>query len=194
MKYKYYIAVAVALPSLFLMYITGLGYTPWVSAFLKLPLETEILLFTVQAGVGAAAIGHFIGYRKGKRAKNNASKLELRKAGLHASTREQKKRKTISPKYVALLAVMLAIFIIPFIINPTANFSGTDGQGPQAIKDQGYTPWISALFKPSHTDEILLFSLQVGIGGAIIGYFVGYETGKKSREESLRLNDKEIQT
>ena len=181
MKYKYYLVLAVALPAFLLMYTIGLGYTPWVSAFLKLPPETETLLFTIQAGAAAATIGHFFGYRKAERAKkNNETKLEHKEASLHIATRNQKKRKTISLKYAVLLVVMLAIFILPFIINPTANFSGTDGQGPQAIQDQGYNPWLSPFFTLSHTDEILLFSLQIAIGGAIIGYFVGQERGKRA--------------
>ena len=180
MKYKHYLAIAVALPAFLLMYTIGLGYTPWVSAFLKLPPETEILLFTIQAGAGAATIGHFLGYRKAERAKrNNASKFE-QKDRLQLASRERKRRKKISLKYVALLVIMLAIFIIPFVINPTANFSGTDGQGPQAIEDQGYTPWLTPLLgNLSHVEEILLFSLQIAIGGAIIGYFVGHERGKR---------------
>ena len=177
MKYKYYLVLAVALPAFLLMYTIGLGYTPWVSAFLKLPPETETLLFTIQAGAGAATIGHFIGYQKGKNTKNIKADKE---ASLHTAIRQQKNQRKISFKYAALLVAMLAIFIIPFIINPTANFSGTDGQGPQAIEDQGYTRWLDTFFKPSHTDEILLFSLQIGIGGAIIGYFVGIERGKRS--------------
>ena len=186
MNYKYYLVLAVALPAFLLMYTIGLGFTPWSSAFLKLPPETEILLFTIQAGAGAATIGHFFGYRKAERTKRkNASNLEHKAASLRTAGRERKKRRTISLKYVALLVIMLAIFIIPFVINPTANFSGTDGQGPQAIEDQGYTPWLTPLLgKLSHVEEILLFSLQIAIGGAIIGYFVGHETGKGAREKT----------
>ena len=191
MKYKYYLILAVALPTSLLMYITALGFTPWVGAFLKLPPETETLLFTVQAGVGAATIGHFFGYKRAKKGKKNG-KLEHEETILPTATREKKKRKTFSLKYAVLLVVMLAIFIAPFIINPTANFSGTDGQGPQAIQDQGYNPWLTPFFTLSHTDEILLFSLQVAIGGTIIGYFVGHERGKRAIEEEdiARLNHK----
>jgi cobalt/nickel transport protein len=191
MKYRYYVVLAVALPSFLLAYMISLGYTPWVSAFLKLPSEMEILLFTVQAGLGAATIGHFFGYQKAKRSKKNyASSLESKGGSLQTAIHKQKKRKLISFKNIALFVAMLAIFIIPFIINPNANFSGTDGQGPEAIEGQGYIPWITPLLgELSHTEEILLFSLQIGIGGAIIGYFVGHERGKKARDEdSIRLN------
>ena len=188
MKNKYYLVLAIALVAFFLLLVTGLGYTPWVSAFMKLPPEMEILLFTIQAGTGAAALGHFLGYGKAKRAKkNSAGKLEYKKPGLHAVAPEKKKRKAISLKYVVLLVIMLVIFTIPFIINPTGNFSGSDSQGPDAIESEGYTPWIDSLLTLSHTEEILFFSIQIGIGGLIIGYFVGYERGKRAMAENIRL-------
>lgn len=174
MKYWPYLVLAVALPTLCLIYIIALGYTPWASAVLTLPAETEILLFTVQAGIGAATIGHFVGYRKAERSKrNNASKL------VH------KQKQKINLKYVALILAVLAIFIVPFVINSNAEFSGTDGQGPDAIEDGGYTPWINPIaYEPDALGERLLFSLQVAIGGAIIGYFVGHARGKGTGDDA----------
>jgi cobalt/nickel transport protein len=127
------------------------------------------LLFTVFAGIGAATMGHFFGYRRAERAyRNNASKLE--------QTQEQRK---INLKHVMLIAAVLTLFIIPFLINPNGDFGGTDGQGPEAIEGEGYTPWVSPLaYQPDALGERLLFSLQVGIGGAILGFFVGHERGK----------------
>jgi len=169
MKYWYYLVIAVALPTLLLIYIVSLGYTPWVSAILTLPNETEILLFTVFAGLGAATIGHFFGYRMTERAsRTNAGKSE----------QKQGQRK-INLKYAILIAAVLALFIVPFLINPNGEFGGTDGQGPEAIEGEGYEPWITPVgLQPDALGERLLFSLQVGIGGAIFGFFVGHERGK----------------
>ena len=174
MKYWPYLVLAVALPTLLLLYIISLGYTSLASAVLTLPNETEILLFTVFAGVGAATIGHFFGYRRAERAtRNNASKPE-RKQGW----------KTINLKYVALILAVVALFIVPFIINPSGEFGGTDGQGPEAIEGEGYTPWVEPMaYQPDALGERLLFSLQVGIGGAILGYFVGHEMGKVANKK-----------
>ena len=169
MKYWSYLVIAVALPTLLLIYIVSLGYTPWASAILTLPNETEILLFTVFAGLGAATIGHFFGYRRAERAKRN----DTRKLG------QKQGQKTINVKYVVLILAVLALFIVPFLINPNGEFGGTDGQGPEAIEGEGYTPWVEPMgVRPDDLGERLLFSLQVGIGGAILGFFVGHERGK----------------
>jgi cobalt/nickel transport protein len=169
MKYWPYLVIAVALPTLLLLYIVSLGYTPWAGAIITLPNETEILLFTVFAGLGAATIGHFFGYRRAERANRaNASKLEHKQG-----------QKTINLKYVALILAVLALFIVPFLINPNGDFGGTDGQGPEAIEEEGYTPWVDPMaYQPDALGERLLFSLQVGIGGAIVGFFIGHERGK----------------
>jgi cobalt/nickel transport protein len=166
MKYWPYVVLAATLPTLLLIYIVSLGYTPWAGAILTLPNETEILLFTVFAGLGAATIGHFFGYRRAERA--------------NAGEREQTvgQRKT-NYKYAILIAVVLALFIVPFLINPNGDFGGTDGQGPEAIEGEGYEQWITPVgLQPDALGERLLFSLQVGIGGAILGFFVGHERGK----------------
>jgi cobalt/nickel transport protein len=171
MKLRPYLVIAVVLPTLLVLYIISLGYTPWANAVLTLPNETEILLFTVFSGVGAATIGHFFGYRRAERKnRNNISKLEPKQG-----------QKTINVKYLALVAVVLALFIVPFLLNPNSDFGGTDGQGPEAIEGEGYEPWANPVgLQPDALGERLLFSLQVGIGGAVLGVFIGHERGKIS--------------
>ena len=147
MKYWPYLVLAVVLPTLLLLYIVSLGYTPLTNAVLTLPNETEILLFTIFAGVGAATIGHFFGYwRVERKNRNNASKPE------------QKQGKKINVKYLALIVAVLVLFIVPFLINPNSDFGGTDGQGPEAIEGEGYEPWASPVgLQPDALGEILLF-------------------------------------
>ena len=171
MKYWPYLVIAVALPTFLALYIISLGYTPWADAVLTLPNETEILLFTVFAGIGAATIGHFFGYRRAERkSRSNVSKLEPKQG-----------QKTINMKYLVMIAVVLALFIVPFLLNPNSDFGGTDGQGPEAIEGGGYEPWANPMgLQPDALGERLLFSLQVGIGGAVLGFFIGHERGKIS--------------
>ena len=175
MRYWPYLTLAVALPTLLLLYIIGLGYTSLACAVLTLPNETEILLFTVFAGVGAATIGHFLGYRRAEIAnKNNVSKLE--------NNQNQKK---INLKYIAIILAVLGLFIVPFLINPNGEFGGTDGQGPDAIEESGYSPWIEPMgYQPDDLGERLFFSIQVGIGSGILGFFVGNEMGKVTNKKA----------
>ena len=167
MKYWPYLFTAVMLPTLLTIYIISLGYTSLTEALWVLPNETEILLFTVFAGLGAATIGHFLGYRRGEK----AGGANIRNQG----------RGQINFKYIILILAVVALFVIPFFLNPSGEFGGTDGQGPDAIEESGYEPWIEPLgYLPGDLGERLLFSSQVGIGGAIFGFWVGNERGKRS--------------
>ena len=168
MEYKYYLALAIVSPLALFAYLVALGYTPLSGAVISLPNETEILLLSVQAGIMAATIGHFIGTRKGLKSAQAAGKANMPKM--------QVKKKYL---YILIIGLVLAIFILPFVINSGASFSGTDGQGPDQITSSGYTPWIEPLgYQPDALGERVIFSLQVAIGAIIIGYFVGYLRAK----------------
>ena len=168
MKYKPYLAVAVALPIIFLLYLISLGYTGLSNQVLFLPNETEILLFTIQAGVGAATLGHFFGRRRAEKS------IEVSNKPLEIS-----QHKKINMKHILIVAVVIVLFIVPFLINQNAEFGGTDGQGPDAIEESGYVPWINPMaYQPDDLGERLLFSLQVAIGAVILGFYVGHETAK----------------
>jgi cobalt/nickel transport protein len=170
MEYKYYIALAIASPLALIAYTIALGYTPFSGAIISLPHETEVLIFTVLVGIMAATIGHFIGTKKGLKSARAAGKTITPK--LHVKNKYW---------YLLIIGLVLAIFIVPFMINADKDFGGTDGQGPDQISSSGYTPWIEPLgYVPDATGEIVLFSLQVAIGAVIIGYFVGYLRAKPS--------------
>lgn len=79
-------------------------------------------------------------------------------------------------KYLVLLAVMIALFVAPLVLNPGANFSGSDDQGGELIEQiqTGYKPWIHPWWQPPGSEiESLLFSVQSGLGALIIGYYIG---------------------
>jgi len=168
MQYKYYLAIAIASPIALFAYILAMGYTPLFDAVISLPDETAILLLSVQAGIMAATIGHFIGTKKGLKA--------ARATGKTHSPKQKVQRKYL---YILLIGLVVAIFVIPFVINSAADFSGTDGQGPDEIQSSGYTPWIDPVgYQPDELGEKVIFSLQVSIGASILGYFVGYIRAK----------------
>lgn len=168
MEYKYYLALGIVTPLVLVAYTVALGYTTLSEKIISLPHETEVLIFTVLVGIMAATIGHFIGTKKGLKSARASGKANMPKL--------QVKNKHW---YLLIIGLVLAIFIVPFVINAEGEFGGTDGQGPDQISSSGYTPWIEPLgYIPDEIGEIVLFSLQVAIGASIIGYFVGYFRAK----------------
>lgn len=86
--------------------------------------------------------------------------------------------------YIIIIIAVIAIFALPLIIFPAAEYGGADSAAEDAISDQGYKPWFSPLWEPPSGEiESLLFALQAAIGAMIIGYFVGYEKGKRAKKE-----------
>ncbi len=84
--------------------------------------------------------------------------------------------------YAILLVVMVVLFALPLIILPHAEFGGADGNAADEIESSGYEPWITPFWEPPSGEiESLLFSVQAAIGAVIIGYFVGYERGKRAQ-------------
>jgi cobalt/nickel transport protein len=89
-----------------------------------------------------------------------------------------------SKYYIVLIAICVAIFVAPLILVPDAAYEGADGAAEEAISDTGYEPWFTSIWEPPSGEiESLLFALQAAIGAMIIGYFVGYERGKRVKKE-----------
>ncbi|MEM3437559.1 MAG: energy-coupling factor ABC transporter substrate-binding protein [Nitrososphaerales archaeon] len=86
-------------------------------------------------------------------------------------------------KYLVLIIIMLALFITPLIIYPSAEFSGTDSTIEELISNQGYEPWFNPIWEPPSSEiESLLFTVQASIGAIVIGYFIGFEKGKRVKK------------
>ncbi len=86
-------------------------------------------------------------------------------------------------KHIILIIVMLALFITPFVISPSAEYGGADSAVEELISNQGYEPWFSPIWEPPSSEiESLLFAVQASIGAIIIGYFVGFEKGKRAKK------------
>ncbi len=93
-------------------------------------------------------------------------------------------------KYALAILLMVAIFAIPFIVNPTAKFGGSDDAGAKAVlqTNPNYQPWVQPLWKPPPETESMLFALQAALGALIIGYFIGHE---RARQEFLKKMPKD---
>lgn len=87
--------------------------------------------------------------------------------------------------YALAFVFIFALFALPFLLNPTAQFGGADDAGSQIIEQQspGYAPWFSPFWEPPPETASMLFALQAAIGAIIIGYFIGYTQAKGEKED-----------
>ena len=86
--------------------------------------------------------------------------------------------------YAILIIAVVLLFALPLILFPGAEYSGADSDAEQAISDTGYEPWFNVIWEPPSGEiETLLFSVQAAIGAVVIGYFVGYERGKRAAQK-----------
>ncbi|WP_062198062.1 energy-coupling factor ABC transporter substrate-binding protein [Massilibacterium senegalense] len=86
-----------------------------------------------------------------------------------------------------LLLGVVALILIPLIINSGAEFGGADGEAKEAITEvqPNYEPWFSSIWEPPSGEiESLLFALQAAIGAGFIAYFFGYAKGKKTANKN----------
>ena len=98
--------------------------------------------------------------------------------------------KNLAKKNILLFLIVVALVIIPLMMNKGAEFGGADGQAETAITeiDPNYEPWFSSFFDPASGEiESMLFALQAAIGAGIIGYYFGFVKGKRvSSEENTK--------
>ncbi len=80
---------------------------------------------------------------------------------------------------IALLVAIVVIFVVALVIGgqvskgEDVSFGGTDSAATTAIKDTGYEPWWQPIMTPAIEVESGLFALQAGLGGGLLGYFLG---------------------
>jgi len=89
-------------------------------------------------------------------------------------------------KNLLLIAIVIALIVLPLFIQKDAEFGGADGEAEKAITEinADYKPWFSPLIEPKSGEiESLLFSFQAAIGSGILFYGLGYMRGRKKKEE-----------
>lgn len=85
-------------------------------------------------------------------------------------------------KTLILLAMVIALVILPFFINHGGEYGGSDGEAEALIQQTApdYQPWFSPLYEPASGEiESLLFTLQGSLGTAVIFYILGYYRGQR---------------
>jgi len=103
----------------------------------------------------------------------------------------QKSQQLKLKHYLVLTAVVVGLFLLPFVIFPNVQWGGTDTSAGNAVTDQGYQPWLTPVWTPPSNLEGLLFALQAFIGVLIVCIFVVHEVRKRGQEtSSQRLDNK----
>lgn len=90
------------------------------------------------------------------------------------------------PVVVALLLVVIGLTIAPILLIRDTEFGGADAAAEAAIVEiaPDYEPWFAPLFEPPGSEtESLLFALQAGLGAGVIGYFFGWQHGRRQRRD-----------
>ena len=81
-----------------------------------------------------------------------------------------------------LLAAVALLTVIPLLLFPGADFTGSDAQAEAAIVEikPDVQPWFEPLWEPPGGEtESLLFALQAALGAGVIGYYFGFKRGQK---------------
>lgn len=82
-----------------------------------------------------------------------------------------------------LILLVVALVAFPLIWKAGADFGGADDQVQGVVSEinPGYQPWFSSIWKPPSAEvESFLFAVQAGIGAGFIGYWIGFQRGRRS--------------
>lgn len=90
--------------------------------------------------------------------------------------------------YINLLLVLAVIVLAvsPLVIKKGSEFRGADAEAQKLAAEvrPGLEPWYSSFWAPPGSEtESLLFALQAAAGSGFIGYYFGYQRGRKKQRE-----------
>ena len=86
-----------------------------------------------------------------------------------------------------LLALVVALAVVPLFLNPESEFGGADGMAEETITEVApeTEPWFDPIWEPPGGEtESLLFGLQAALGAGVIGYFFGLKRGERREAHS----------
>ena len=90
--------------------------------------------------------------------------------------------KSVKITIALLLLACVIIAAFPLLSVKNSEFGGADGAAEEAILaiDPDYEPWAESLIQlPGGETESLLFCLQAGLGGIVLGGGFGYLIARK---------------
>jgi cobalt/nickel transport protein len=103
----------------------------------------------------------------------------------------------INKQNIILLVLVALLAFGPMVLNKDAVFGGTDDQAQTVIEsiNPDYKPWVTAFWEPPSGEvESFLFALQAAIGAGFIGYFFGYQRGRKAPKLDKKALDAKAPT
>ncbi len=95
---------------------------------------------------------------------------------------------------IALLLLAVVIAVIPFFIDKSAEFGGSDDAGSVMVEEIAgeYEPWATPVLEEILGGELpgeiesLLFCVQTGIGVGIIAFFMGRFVERKKHTTNTK--------
>ena len=85
-------------------------------------------------------------------------------------------------KIVLAILLVVALCVVPLLLNQDSEFGGADGQAGELIEeiDQDYEPWFDSIWAPPGGEtESLLFCLQAALGSGVFFFCLGYLVATK---------------
>ena len=82
-----------------------------------------------------------------------------------------------------LILLVVAIAAFPLVWKAGAEFGGGDDQVKDVVAEINpeYKPWFEAIWSPPSSEvESFLFALQAALGAGVIGYWIGFQRGRRS--------------
>jgi cobalt/nickel transport protein len=92
-------------------------------------------------------------------------------------------RKMKKHENLILILLVVALVAFPLVWKAGSDFGGSDDKVQDVVSEinPDYQPWFSAIWKPPSAEiESFLFAVQAGIGAGFIGYWIGFQRGRRS--------------
>ena len=82
-----------------------------------------------------------------------------------------------------LILLVIALVVFPLIWKAGSEFGGADDQVKDVVAEINpeYKPWFEAIWSPPSAEvESFLVALQAAAGAGFIGYWIGFQRGRRS--------------
>ena len=82
-----------------------------------------------------------------------------------------------------LILLVVALVVFPLIWKAGSEVGGADDQVKDVVAEINpeYKPWFEAIWSPPSAEvESFLFALQAAAGAGFIGYWIGFQRGRRS--------------